>query len=81
MLPLIFMGVEMILFENSVLKMYLSHETHYYGLFARDVSDMGYQPGVKLWLVYFRSLQICKNYHINAKYIMDDSIILRVHII
>jgi len=21
------------------------HETHYYGFFARDVSDMGYQPG------------------------------------
>ena len=21
------------------------HETHYYGIFARVVSDMGYQPG------------------------------------
>ena len=21
------------------------HETHYYGFFARDLSDMGYQPG------------------------------------
>jgi hypothetical protein len=46
------------------------HETHYYGLFARDVSDMGYQPGVKLLLVYLRSLHICKAYHINAKYII-----------
>jgi len=39
-------------------------------LFTRDVPDMGYQPGVKLWPVYFRSLHICKNYHINAKYMI-----------
>jgi len=29
--------------------------------------------GVKLRLVYFRSLHICKNYHINAKYMIYDS--------
>jgi len=33
-----------------------------------DAPDMGYQHGVELWLVYFRSLQICKNHHINDKY-------------
>ena len=27
--------------------------------------------GVKLWLVYFRSLHICKNYLINAKYMIN----------
>jgi len=37
---------------------------HYYGFSAQDVSDMGYQPGMKLWLDYFRLLHICKNYHI-----------------
>ena len=26
--------------------------------------------GVKLWLVYFRSLHICKNYHTNDKYMI-----------
>ena len=31
--------------------------------------------GVKLWLVYFRSLHICKNYHINAKYMINSNII------
>ena len=39
--------------------------------FARDVSDMGYQPGVILWLAYFRSLHICKHYHIYAKYMIN----------
>ena len=29
--------------------------------------------GVKLWLVYFRSLHICKNYHINAKYMINKN--------
>jgi hypothetical protein len=24
------------------------HETHYYGFFARDVSDMGYQRGSEI---------------------------------
>jgi len=28
--------------------------------------------GVKLWLVYFRSLHICKNKHINAKYVIKQ---------
>jgi len=31
--------------------------------------------GVMLWLVYFRSLHICKNYHINAKYMINYFII------
>jgi len=26
--------------------------------------------GVELWLVYFRSLHICRNYHINTKYMI-----------
>jgi hypothetical protein len=30
--------------------------------------------GVKLWLVYFRSLHICKNYHINDKYMINEII-------
>jgi hypothetical protein len=49
MLPLIFMGVEIILFENNILKMYLLNthlSLHMNGVFfAGDVSDMGYQPG------------------------------------
>ena len=28
--------------------------------------------GVKLWLVYFRSLHICKNYHSYAKYMINS---------
>ena len=28
-------------------------------------------PGGLLWLVYFRSLHICKSYHINAKYMIN----------
>ena len=48
------------------------HETHYYGFFARDVSDMGYQPGGELMASLLRSLHICKNYRINAKYMIKD---------
>ena len=36
------------------------HEAHDYACFAQDDSDMGFQPGVKSSLVYFRSLHICQ---------------------
>ena len=44
------------------------HETHDYGFIARDVPDMGYQPGVEIMASLLPSLHICKNYHINVKY-------------
>jgi hypothetical protein len=47
------------------------HETHYYGFFARDVSDMGHQPGGEIIASLPPSLHICKDYHINAKYMVN----------
>ena len=47
-------------------------ETHDCEFFAQDASYMGYLPGGEIMLVYFLSLHICKNYHINAKYMIND---------
>jgi hypothetical protein len=41
---------------------------------------MGYWPGVKLWLLYLRSLHICKNYHIKAKYVINNRYIHSVSV-